>query len=353
MQCDNCAAPTRRRSSSRRWRTTRCACLPPLRAVRGRAGVETGAGPANAPLADFLAQIGKSMGDRRGGRRRRGAALVRDDSCSSSRPVGWGAPPATPLRQHLRGLLRAARRHAARRQGIRHAGPGRGGPHGAHRRACAAACSGRWRRGLRERRLLRDQIRRLEPAPRGQVSVDERRHTGFPTRGWSGSTADGRTPTSCSPRASAWRATSGLPLRLRAGEADRDAVLRADAAAAEQSSSLRGDRHLPMSRLREPPSRRLLLERHLVSRELIGEEGASPRPRALLLAPRTSLGVMVNEEDHLRLQSLVSGFRLREAWRKVDRWTRSWAGAPLRLPPEFGYLTSCPTNVGTGCAPRC
>jgi protein arginine kinase len=96
--------------------------------------------------------------------------------------------------------------------------------------------------------------------------------------------------------------------------------------------------------------RRLLLERHMVSRELVGEEGGSPAVHAaLLLADKESLGVMVNEEDHLRLQSLVGGFHLREAWSRVDRLDEEM-GTRLRYAyhPEFGYLTSCPTNVGTG-----
>ena len=96
--------------------------------------------------------------------------------------------------------------------------------------------------------------------------------------------------------------------------------------------------------------RRLLLERHMVSRELVGEEGGGPTAHsALLLADGDSLGVMVNEEDHLRLQSLVGGFRLRDAWQRVDRLDEE-LGTRLRYAyhPEFGYLTSCPTNVGTG-----
>jgi protein arginine kinase len=110
-----------------------------------------------------------------------------------------------------------------------------------------------------------------------------------------------------------------FPFGLRSGEDERDAVLELTRAAAEQSAALAEGTAIAMSAL-QPMSRRLLLERHLVSTELVGEEGAEPpRGAALLLAAEESLGIMVNEEDHLRLQSLVSGFRLREAWSKVDR----------------------------------
>ena len=136
---------------------------------------------------------------------------------------------------------------------------------------------------------------------------------------------------------------------LRASPSDREAVLQLAREAAAGTSSLAEGTSLLMASL-SGASRRLLLERHLVSKELAGEEGEdAPSHSALLLAPGESLGVMVNEEDHLRLQSLVSGFRLREAWWKVDRLDEE-LGRQLRFAfhPEFGFLTSCPTNVGTG-----
>ena len=135
---------------------------------------------------------------------------------------------------------------------------------------------------------------------------------------------------------------------LRAEVTDREAVLQEVRAAAEHTS-LRDGRVLQMGRL-SGAARRLLLERHLVSKELIGQESDRPPAHAaLLLAPHESLGIMVNEEDHLRLQNLVSGFRLRDAWREVDQLDEQLASR-LRFAyhAEFGYLTSCPTNVGTG-----
>jgi protein arginine kinase len=58
---------------------------------------------------------------------------------------------------------------------------------------------------------------------------------------------------------------------------------------------------------------------------------------------------MVNEEDHLRLQSLLSGLRLHDAWGIVDRMDEELGQElPLAFHHEFGFLTSCPTNVGTG-----
>lgn len=96
--------------------------------------------------------------------------------------------------------------------------------------------------------------------------------------------------------------------------------------------------------------RRVLHERHLVSRELAGLAGEGPaRGAGLFVGPEDALGVMVNEEDHLRMQAILSGLRLREAFNQVDRLDEE-LGAQLSFAyhPEYGYLTSCPTNVGTG-----
>jgi protein arginine kinase len=95
--------------------------------------------------------------------------------------------------------------------------------------------------------------------------------------------------------------------------------------------------------------RQLLHERHLVSRELAAPEtGGRVRPGAgLLVQDRTS--VMVNEEDHLRLQALRSGFALEATWGHVSTLdTELGQRLAFAFHPEFGYLTSCPTNVGTG-----
>jgi protein arginine kinase len=58
---------------------------------------------------------------------------------------------------------------------------------------------------------------------------------------------------------------------------------------------------------------------------------------------------MVNEEDHLRIQGLRSGFQLRATWEQVDDIdSRLEKHLDYAFSPQFGYLTVCPTNVGTG-----
>ncbi len=98
-----------------------------------------------------------------------------------------------------------------------------------------------------------------------------------------------------------------------------------------------------------PADRALLFERHLVSKELAGLEPQHPLRTGAAVYLSDGLSVMINEEDHLRLQSLQSGFELRAAFATLDRVDRELGGrVPFSYHPEFGYLTACPTNVGTG-----
>ena len=95
--------------------------------------------------------------------------------------------------------------------------------------------------------------------------------------------------------------------------------------------------------------RLLLHERHLVSRELAAiDTPTTVRSGAAVLLTDVA-GVMVNEEDHLRLQALRSGFNVEGARQAVDRLDDELGSRlPYSFHSEFGYLTACPTNTGTG-----
>lgn len=91
--------------------------------------------------------------------------------------------------------------------------------------------------------------------------------------------------------------------------------------------------------------RLLLVERHLMSKE--HAKGDSPRGLAVSL-PDERLSLMVNEEDHLRLQVLRSGLALADAFRQLDEADdRLEEHLDYAYSARFGYLTACPTNVGT------
>jgi protein arginine kinase len=91
--------------------------------------------------------------------------------------------------------------------------------------------------------------------------------------------------------------------------------------------------------------RSILREAHLISPEL----ERHTKHCAVHLAPDASISVMVNEEDHIRMQAIVTGYRVREAHRVInevdDTLTRHLQFA---FSSRLGYLTACPTNTGTG-----
>jgi protein arginine kinase len=91
--------------------------------------------------------------------------------------------------------------------------------------------------------------------------------------------------------------------------------------------------------------RTLLVERHLISREHSDGGGR----RGVAVGEGEVVSVMVNEEDHLRIQVMKSGLQLREAWTLCDGTDDLIeAHVEYSFDKELGYLTACPTNVGTG-----
>lgn len=91
--------------------------------------------------------------------------------------------------------------------------------------------------------------------------------------------------------------------------------------------------------------KKVLVEKHLISPNLANEA----RDGAVILSHNESVSIMVNEEDHLRIQCLCPGFQIREAWdlaNQIDDVFESQLD--YAFDEHRGYLTSCPTNVGTG-----
>lgn len=102
--------------------------------------------------------------------------------------------------------------------------------------------------------------------------------------------------------------------------------------------------YLPLNELTEQ-DRLFLVERHLISIELAEQEGA----RSVAIGQNEMLSIMVNEEDHIRIQVMHSGLMLREVLdiaNSVDDLLES--KLEYSFSPRLGYLTACPTNIGTG-----
>ena len=91
--------------------------------------------------------------------------------------------------------------------------------------------------------------------------------------------------------------------------------------------------------------KQLLLERRLISREFLKKNDDS----ALIAEKDESVSIMVNEEDHLRIQALSPGLNLPELWDKVNKIDDSLAAElNFAFDKKYGYLTSSPSNLGTG-----
>lgn len=91
--------------------------------------------------------------------------------------------------------------------------------------------------------------------------------------------------------------------------------------------------------------KQVMVERHLISRE----HAARGEGSAAVIERRQSVGIMLNEEDHLRMQSIRPGLDLRAAYETLSAVDDEVADAvQYAFDPELGYLTTCPTNLGTG-----
>jgi protein arginine kinase len=144
------------------------------------------------------------------------------------------------------------------------------------------------------------------------------------------------------------RNIEGYAFTGRARDGERLRVLAQTRQAAESVPSLKGAVTYRVAEL-SPTDRALLHERHLVSKELAGLDPQHPLRSGAAVVLGDRLGLMINEEDHLRLQALRSGFAVNEAFADLDRLDRELgAELPYSYHQEFGFLTACPTNVGTG-----
>jgi len=140
------------------------------------------------------------------------------------------------------------------------------------------------------------------------------------------------------------RNITGFPFISKATEQDRqrieEAVYRAVKNVLEKNDLFEVDLE-PLSQLQ----RQILVERQLISREIAETQG----PRAVYIANDESYSIMVNEEDHLRMHALTSGLDLHMVWERINGLDNSLESyIPYAFSKELGYLTACPTNVGTG-----
>lgn len=140
------------------------------------------------------------------------------------------------------------------------------------------------------------------------------------------------------------RNLADFPFIRRCSDQDREGVERAVRGAMDHVGEWKECLYLDVAKL-ATVDRQFLVERQLISREFADSQGA----RGALVDPSETFSIMVNEEDHLRLQVMHSGLNLDAAWQQINRLddlleTR----LNFAFHPRLGYLTACPTNVGTG-----
>jgi len=137
------------------------------------------------------------------------------------------------------------------------------------------------------------------------------------------------------------------------GKADRRERMHVLESVRAHSTSLQSMGRMVWINLHESSvnDRTILVERHLISKQHSKSRGGNAEdPRAVLFSvPDERISIMVNEEDHLRMQSVMPGLCLDACWRTLDSVDDAIGESlPFSFAPRFGYLTACPTNVGTG-----
>ncbi|MBU0700544.1 protein arginine kinase [bacterium] len=92
-----------------------------------------------------------------------------------------------------------------------------------------------------------------------------------------------------------------------------------------------------------------MIRQFLVERHLISPEHAKGKIGAVVIGDKELVNIMINEEDHLRIQTFSSGLQLSSTWNTINQIDDKMSEKlEYAFSPEWGYLTACPTNVGTG-----
>lgn len=140
------------------------------------------------------------------------------------------------------------------------------------------------------------------------------------------------------------RNLEGLPFSHWATKKQEKETLDSLESAAGAADLLKGALIVRMAEI-DDVGKQFLLERHLISREHLSH----PEFKAVIVGDKEVISVMINEEDHLRAQVMQSGFNLQECWRIASRLDDALhRKAKFAFHAEWGYLTACPTNTGTG-----
>ncbi len=140
------------------------------------------------------------------------------------------------------------------------------------------------------------------------------------------------------------RNLSNYPFSHWASKKEQQDVLQAVKQSVSDSKKIKNFLCLDIGKL-DTIDRQFLVERHLMSKEHTMDADG----KGLCIGDREVVSIMINEEDHLRMQVMKSGFDLRDAWYIIDGIDSDLGSAlSYAYSVDLGYLTACPTNTGTG-----
>ncbi len=147
-----------------------------------------------------------------------------------------------------------------------------------------------------------------------------------------------------SSRVRAARNLEGHPFPCLAPDTETGTVLEKISSAAAGKPDFSDFLSRPMARLSDL-EKQALVEKHLISHFLARES----KNGSLLMRRDEAVSLMINEEDHLRIQAILPGLQLEEAWREAGYYDDVLEKElDYAFDERYGYLTACPTNIGTG-----
>lgn len=130
-----------------------------------------------------------------------------------------------------------------------------------------------------------------------------------------------------------------------ARSAERIAVLEEILPCVQALTEMQGESFTELMQDLNALEKQVLVERHLVSRE----HAAKGRGSAVAINSNHSLSIMINEEDHLRMQAIQAGLQIDTAYSQLCSVDDALSSAlDFAYDQQWGYLTACPTNLGTG-----
>lgn len=135
-----------------------------------------------------------------------------------------------------------------------------------------------------------------------------------------------------------------FPQRMNGEQAEKVTAVIKDALFSSSSKMAKNFTFIDMKAL-TPIDKQMLIEKHLISPEMAGDRKYS----AAIISRDEKISILINEEDHLRIQCLCTGMQIREAWEicsRIDAFLEE--RVDFAFSDRYGYLTCCPTNVGTG-----